>query len=212
MKKIILLVIVLVGLEVAVKAQSSSKLRFYAGSGITLPIHSDHYDNFEGNWSPGYNINFGIGYVFSPVLTLSTTVDFSRVNFDENYFAGFYQLGNELIYENANLKSTWGGTASLRISPFPDRPIGIPFFKIGVGASQFREVSQTKVTSQNIGTEVTVSETFRNWGPTASLGAGFKFNLSNNLHLLAEVNYKAWFDANGNSPTQYLPIEIGIEF
>lgn len=211
MKNIVMILMILACLSSGVQAQNSNNLRFFGGSGTVIPINSDYYDNFSADRNLGINLNAGLGYTFSPIITVIVEFDYSRINYDENFYSGSLNQGEVEGFENSNLKNTLGFIGSLRISPFPNRRTAVPYFKVGTGASKLTEVDGTFQIFSG-GEQVKTTTTYSSWGPILSAGGGFKFRLSRDLSLVTEIHYVAWFDANGVSPVQFSPLKIGIEF
>lgn len=211
MRKSILFLIVMTCLSGSAYAQSHSKLKFFAGSGVMLPIHADYYDNFSGADNSGFNFNAGIGYSFSSIFTVMAEFEHSRLPYDKSVFSSFAEGREAQIFENSNLKSSNGVVGSVRVTVLPKRRFALPYLKLGAGAFRLTETDGYLLIAPN-GSQTQYSTSYSSWGPVLAVGGGFKFRLSRDVNLIAETNYTAWFDANGVSPVQFLPIKIGFEF
>lgn len=206
MKRIAIAIVILVAFASTLSAQEGAaqeeagKISVYVNSGVSLPMNPEIFSDY---WKMGFNFGGGVGYSFTPNLSVVGSFGYNSFAFDEDGFLDAFGMGETGISVDGASASIITGSASIKASFLPAGSAVSPYGIAGAGLFKLT-LSETTVSYMGISETVPeVSETKAG----AHFGAGLDYMLNEKIGLFIEGIYGIGL-TEGES-TGYVPIRVG---
>jgi len=171
------------------------------GVGLSLPSQPDEFSDY---WNLGYNLGFGVGYSFTPAISLIGNFEYNTFGFNEEEFlkdAGASGLGISVDGGSATILSI---TGNMKVGIPRQQSSVSPYFTAGIG---FFSLSVDDASVSGAGGSVSV-EGNNESAFSALVGAGLDIPAGETVDVFLQVSYGVGFTENDN--TSYVPIKAGI--
>lgn len=193
MKTAIALTILLL-LSIPSMAQEDSKLHFLVNAGLSTP---DAPDAFKSGWKDGTGIGGGVGYRFSPRLSVQGLVNYDRFGLDSQKILAELDLGSLPPGVDVNVSgadtSVLSLSAELKASLRAGPNRASPYVTVGGGVADV-QVSDTTISASFLGIEFT--ETLPGRSETvamATVAGGVDIPISDRYGAFVEGRYQTNF-------------------
>lgn len=191
MKTVFTLTALLLLFSVPTMAQEDSKFYYLVSGGISQP---EAPDVFKDGWKDGTSIGGGVGYRFSPHLSVQALLNYDRFELDGNRLldgAGLDPIPDFIdISINGGDTSILSLSGELKASLREDSDRVSPYVTIGGGVADV-QVSDVRISTSFLGIEL--EETVAGMSETAvvaTVGLGLDMPLGNRLGAFVEGRYQ----------------------
>lgn len=184
-------------------AQEEKKLVLSLSGGLSFPSQPQDFSDY---WNMGFNVGAGIGYSFSPSLSLGGSFDYSNFSFDADallHKAGFAGYGISISGGSASIITVH---ANLKFSLIPQGASVSPYLLGGLG---FFSLSASDVKVSYQGLNATVSPGSES-AFSIHFGAGLDIPIAQTTDLFLQLAYGIGFTEDKS--TNYLPVKSGVFF
>ena len=214
----VLVLFVAAGLAIlsgSARAQGEGNILVYFHSGATLIAKPDKVREY---WQPRLNFGFGIGYSFTPKVTVSAGIDYHVFGFDREKFEDEEDYSNYYYDERDNYGVrifNFSGNVKYR---FPSIRFMTPYATAGLGFMRFvapedlfpcwydyyedNHIRHCNEFLQDLRSES---------APFGQAGAGVFFAVGRSVSMYLEGRYALGFiDMGGRGPAHYFPLNLGM--